>query len=123
MIFGTKHWYLTPPRFAGMSGTSGPEWAMGAEEAKGRLPRRLPMRCTQHAGDLLILPAMWGHATRNEGFSLGLGYLFTDHFYRNRTVHGMRYRADRSPPFLDQGSFQFHGMDASTRQHAQHSVS
>jgi hypothetical protein len=92
-----------------MSGTSGPEWGASTAEARQGLPAGLPLQCTQQAGDVLILPAMWGHATRNEGFSLGLGYLFTDHLYRNRTVHGMRYRADRSPPFLGQSAFHFVG--------------
>ena len=30
-------------------------------------------RCTQGPGDMLVLPAAWGHATRNHGFNIGIG--------------------------------------------------
>lgn len=35
------------------------------------------MRCTQHGGDVLFVPSMWGHATRNLRQSIGTAYEFS----------------------------------------------
>ena len=75
-IWGNKRWLLTPPRFAGSSPRSGPEWAAAASQEG--LPAGFPLRCTQRPGDVLILPPLWGHATANDAFSLGFGFLFDD---------------------------------------------
>lgn len=102
LFFGTKHWLLTPPRYAGVSGIKTTEWEQ--QHAPKQLPAGLPLRCTQGPGDMLLLPPLWGHtgrwkrspppstrakdqepvrfatrhATKNLGFNIGIGDLFCD---------------------------------------------
>ena len=49
-----------------------------ARHAPSQLPSGLPFRCTQGPGDLLLLPPLWGHATKNLGFNIGIGDLYCD---------------------------------------------
>ena len=44
--------------------------------ASERLPRGLPLRFTQRAGDVVILPEQWGHSTYSVNFTVGLGMLW-----------------------------------------------
>jgi len=77
LFFGTKQWMLTPPRFAGLSDLDSLKWP--DERTRSRLPKGLPIQFTQRAGDLVLVPAQWGHSTLSYGgFTLGLGVLWCD---------------------------------------------
>jgi len=78
VFFGTKHWLLTPPRFAGISGAASTTWR--DKHAPRDLPAGagLPIRCAQGPGDMVVVPHHWGHATVNDAFSVGVGDLFCD---------------------------------------------
>ena len=78
VFFGVKHWLLTPPRFAGISGAASSVWR--DRHAPRDLPAGsgMPFRCTQGPGDMVLVPYHWGHATVNEAFSIGIGDLFCD---------------------------------------------
>ena len=85
-FFGVKKWLLTPPRYTGITGatTSRPEW-LEEQTTRHGLPSELPLRCTQGPGDMLLLPAYWGHATINRGFTIGIGNLYCDRLLANYT--------------------------------------
>lgn len=66
---------ITPPRYAGISAAKAVDWA---NLSKGVLPQGLPMVCAQGPGDMLLLPAVWGHSTVNKKFTVGTGNIFCD---------------------------------------------
>ena len=85
LFFGTKQWMLTPPRYTGISDLDSLDWPDAP--ARAALPDGLPLRFTQRAGDLVIVPAQWGHSTLSDGsFTLGLGVLWCDHRWVNVTA-------------------------------------
>ena len=53
----------------------------------------MPLKCTQGPGDMLLVPAQWGHATVNRRFTLGIGDLYCDIFAMNSS--GGIWCADR----------------------------
>ena len=87
LFFGRKRWLITPPRYAGLSDLESLEWPDGPSQA--RLPPGLPLRFTQEAGDIVIVPAQWGHSTLSDGgFTLGLGVLWCDWRWMNISSTG-----------------------------------
>ena len=69
-------------RYAGLSDLDSLDWP--DKPTQSRLPEGLPLRFTQRAGDLVIVPAQWGHSTLSDGgFTLGLGVLWCDQRWMN----------------------------------------
>lgn len=82
LFFGSKKWMVTPPRYSGISDLDSVEWP--DPPSQRMLPAGLPLRFTQQAGDLVIVPAQWGHSTLSDGsFTLGLGVLWCDNRWMN----------------------------------------
>ncbi len=82
LFFGEKKWVLTPPRHAGVSDVDSVGWPDAAARAK--LPAGLPLRFTQRAGDVVVVPAQWGHSTISaRSFTLGYGVLWCDRRWLN----------------------------------------
>ena len=74
LFFGKKRWFITPPRYAGISDIEALEWP--DRTSAEALPQGLPYRYTQLAGDIVILPSQWGEPITAEGVHLGgLDYL------------------------------------------------
>ena len=67
LVFGRKRWFLLPPRRAAFS--TEPAAALAARTGGAGPPGAL--RCTQRAGDVIFVPAGWGHATINTRTSVG----------------------------------------------------
>ena len=75
LVYGRKRWVLTPPSDSSFSTVPAHDW----------LTRTLPLlrsanrslyECVQHAGDVLVLPDLWGHLTYNLDVSVGLAQEF-----------------------------------------------
>merc|ERR1711871_1125453 len=76
LLSGSKQWYLLPPNAAIYS----------REPVSDMLKKRLPSlasdrstamhTCTQHAGDVIYVPALWAHACHNEEFVSGVAVEF-----------------------------------------------
>ena len=71
LYIGQKDWLLIPPRYAAVSKI--PSWELFHMQG---LRLEHIYRCTQQAGDLILLPDAGGHATLCHGFSAGLGVLY-----------------------------------------------
>lgn len=73
LYVGQKDWFLIPPHRAALSG-------MAAEKlwSDGRYRKQHVLRCTQNAGDVILVPDGWGHSTMSHGFAMGLGILYKD---------------------------------------------
>jgi len=96
LAFGEKRWFLTPPQHATFSNIPAREWlehvypkaavaqqagggrsegaAAEDDEAVDALIRSPPLllECTQRAGDVILVPDKWGHATVNVRESIGV---------------------------------------------------
>eukprot|EP00930_Biecheleria_cincta_P017981 TRINITY_DN14145_c0_g2_i2.p1 TRINITY_DN14145_c0_g2~~TRINITY_DN14145_c0_g2_i2.p1 ORF type:complete len:442 (-),score=48.75 TRINITY_DN14145_c0_g2_i2:242-1567(-) len=68
---GQKDWFLTSPMLAGWAGI--PSFQLWNRSG---IDMDHIFRCSQHAGDLILLPDMWGHSTLSHGFSAGVGVLY-----------------------------------------------
>lgn len=71
LFAGEKEWYVTPPYLAARSGI-----ATYKLFDRSGISMDHVFRCTQYAGDLVLLPDGWGHATLNHGFGAGIGVLY-----------------------------------------------
>eukprot|EP00931_Biecheleriopsis_adriatica_P058751 TRINITY_DN35055_c0_g1_i1.p1 TRINITY_DN35055_c0_g1~~TRINITY_DN35055_c0_g1_i1.p1 ORF type:complete len:839 (+),score=99.99 TRINITY_DN35055_c0_g1_i1:98-2614(+) len=87
---GQKEWFLTPPTQAVWAGI--PSFQLWNRTG---IDMNYISRCTQNAGDLLLLPDGWGHATMSRGFSAGIGVLFaqraTKPFRSKHAFEGPRF--------------------------------
>ena len=72
LAYGRKRWFLTPPGNAHFSTTPSAVWF--EKEYAQSSPK--PMECVQEAGDLLLVPNFWGHATLNIETSIGTAFEF-----------------------------------------------
>ena len=68
MTAGKKRWHLFPPAHTRYTAKPPAAWVQEQRQLDG-VPR---FECTQRAGDVLYVPEMWGHATENEAFSVGV---------------------------------------------------
>ena len=76
LIFGVKHWYLTPPsprHDGGSSATFGTvDIATFVNEVlPSTEPNDRPLQCTQRSGDVVYVPYAWGHGCFNAETSVG----------------------------------------------------
>mmetsp|Transcript_20303 Transcript_20303/g.33045 ORF Transcript_20303/g.33045 Transcript_20303/m.33045 type:complete len:570 (-) Transcript_20303:333-2042(-) len=82
LVFGKKHWYFMPP-----VSNLGPlihNWftaALPSTRYSGdyysttpHLERYGPLRCTQHAGEVMFVPTGWKHAVMNEGIAVAIAF-------------------------------------------------
>jgi hypothetical protein len=77
LVFGRKAWFLAPPGHATFSLRPAREWlAERLPELRRRNTTRL-LTCEQRAGDLLVVPDLWGHLTYNLETSVGLAQEFS----------------------------------------------
>ena len=60
LLRGTKRWLLWPPARASYAHRH-VAFSVDAAQAAGGAP----LVCEQHAGDVLVVPPLWGHATVN----------------------------------------------------------
>lgn len=80
LAYGEKQWLLYPPVHAFYSTTPAQHLfdsaatadALGTGEGEGG-----PVLVTQRAGDVLFVPALWGHATLNTQQSIGVAHEFS----------------------------------------------
>jgi len=75
LAFGRKRWYLQPPAHSVFSMRPAHEWL------EYRLPKVIAdgtalYQCEQRAGDVLVLPDLWGHLTWNVETSVGIAQEF-----------------------------------------------
>ena len=66
LLRGRKQWLLWPPEHASYAHRHVASAAEAAAVAGGE-----PLRCVQRAGEVLLLPPLWGHATVNLAPALG----------------------------------------------------
>ena len=78
MVHGRKEWWLWPPheaaytqRHVSQSLRALDAIADADAEGGGTGPMRRALRCEQRAGDVVIVPGLWGHATLNRQPSIG----------------------------------------------------
>lgn len=71
LFYGKKHWYLFPPSRNLMGNKQVLQWL---EEDLPRLRSEgfVPLECVQEAGDVLIVPELWGHAVLNTQDSIAV---------------------------------------------------
>lgn len=71
MAYGKKQWYLFPPGDAYYS--TQPAFEFVKHDARSEKA----MHCVQYGGDVMYVPALWGHATFNRKQSIGVAHEFS----------------------------------------------
>lgn len=72
LAFGRKRWFLRHPTHASYSATPASVWVRSAEfEPDGMVS------CVQEAGDVLVVPSGWSHATINLEEAVGVAHEMT----------------------------------------------
>ena len=75
LVHGRKRWFLWPPSKAAYSQRHVLDTLVPHAETAGRMPHfprgQKPLVCEQHAGEVLFVPQLWGHATVNLQPSIG----------------------------------------------------
>ena len=75
LAYGRKRWYLTPPAHAAFSMAPAHAWIATRLPAL-RARNASVYVCDQLAGDVLVLPDLWGHLTYNLETSVGVAQEF-----------------------------------------------
>ena len=73
LFYGRKRWAALPPQDAVYGVTPASRLFDGASFPFSRKPRQ----CVQDAGDVVVLPGLWAHATLNRAFSVGVAGEFS----------------------------------------------
>mmetsp|Transcript_34625 Transcript_34625/g.78457 ORF Transcript_34625/g.78457 Transcript_34625/m.78457 type:complete len:252 (-) Transcript_34625:592-1347(-) len=74
LIHGRKRWFLFPPGDAFYTTQPPGVWRDEYELPSGTVP--FALECVQQGGDILLVPAQWGHATLNIETSVGMAIEF-----------------------------------------------
>lgn len=77
LVYGKKGWILTPPGNASFSNVPASDMMQVLSRGNGYTEADGLMRCVQRAGDLIVVPANWGHMTYNFAESIGIAKEFT----------------------------------------------
>lgn len=77
LAYGTKEWFLYPPSAAFYSTLPAINFASSVIPSGSIMGETAPLRVTQHAGDVLYVPALWGHATLNTAQCIGVAHEFS----------------------------------------------
>ena len=75
LVHGRKRWFITPPAHAAFSMRPARHW-LAEELPRQRKANATLFTCEQHAGDVLVLPDLWGHLTYNLETSVGVAQEF-----------------------------------------------
>ena len=67
--WGSRQWFFQPPDDAEYSVEPPLDWYRRRQEAGVR-----ELQCLQHAGDVVFVPAEWGHSTLNIEASVGVAF-------------------------------------------------
>ena len=70
LVYGAKRWFIFPPQQSIYTRQPVMDWY------RSYVPNSA-FECTQHAGDVLVVPAMWAHAVINLKESIGFASEFT----------------------------------------------
>lgn len=80
LLFGKKHWYLTPPpnvkRREGAGVQHVQAWLQDPDAYAAYKTENVLTECIQRPGELLFIPAGWGHATLNKKPTLAVANEF-----------------------------------------------
>lgn len=76
LYHGHKRWYVTPPAHAVFSMQPAVDW-LHKELPRLRDANATLYQCDQRAGDVLVLPDLWGHLTVNLETSIGVAQEFS----------------------------------------------
>jgi ribosomal protein L16 Arg81 hydroxylase len=66
LVYGRKEWLIHPPHASEYSIDPSQDWW-----PTPRVRTTKHLRCEQHAGDVLYVPDMWGHAVLNTRETIG----------------------------------------------------
>ena len=75
LVHGRKRWLLTPPGHSTFSMLPARKW-LSTRLPQLRARNASVFECEQHAGDMLVLPDLWGHLTINMEISVGVAQEF-----------------------------------------------
>ena len=75
LVHGRKRWLLTPPGHSTFSMLPARKW-LSTRLPQLRARNASVFECEQHAGDMLVLPDLWGHLTINMETSVGVAQEF-----------------------------------------------
>jgi hypothetical protein len=71
-----QRWFLYSPGKSFYSTITGLEFSKSINAAEHEIPDGI-LECTQNAGDIMFVPALWGHATLNTMQSIGVAHEFS----------------------------------------------
>ena len=73
LVYGRERWFLWPPGMSFTSNMPTIEWLRSADWRE----TSIPFHCTQNAGDILLVPRNWGHATLGIMENVGMASEFS----------------------------------------------
>ena len=64
-VYGAKKWLVYPPAYALMSNEQIRKWDENDRSELEKDGQPAPLTCVQRAGDVAVVPEMWGHGVVN----------------------------------------------------------